>query len=121
MEKRGLIAVALSFVVLYSFQALFPPPKPEPGASARGAGPASPSGPGSTSAGAPPASAAEAPPAAAAETNRAATVVGDATEHTISFENDLVRAVFSSRGAVLKSWQLKRYLDAAGKPLELVP
>ena len=28
MEKRVLLAVALSFLVLYGYQALFPPPKP---------------------------------------------------------------------------------------------
>jgi YidC/Oxa1 family membrane protein insertase len=31
-----------------------------------------------------------------------------------------VHAVFTTRGAVLKSWQLKKYRDADGRPLELV-
>ena len=30
MEKRVLLAVVLSFVVLYGYQALYPPPKPQP-------------------------------------------------------------------------------------------
>ena len=30
MEKRVLLAVFLSFLVLYGYQALFPPPKPRP-------------------------------------------------------------------------------------------
>ena len=32
-----------------------------------------------------------------------------------------MRAVFSTQGAVLKSWKLKTYLDARGEALELVP
>ena len=39
----------------------------------------------------------------------------------IVVETDTVRAVFSTAGATLKSWQLKKYLDDAGQPLELVP
>jgi len=36
-------------------------------------------------------------------------------------ENSAVSAVFATRGAVLKSWRLKKYPDSAGQPLELVP
>ena len=36
-------------------------------------------------------------------------------------ETDSVRAVFTTAGATLKSWKLKKYLDGAGEPLELVP
>ena len=32
-----------------------------------------------------------------------------------------MRAVFSNRGGVLKSWTLKKYPDEHGHPLELVP
>ncbi len=35
----------------------------------------------------------------------------DTEEHTIVVENDLYRVEFSNRGAVVKSWQLKKYLD----------
>src|SRR3954454_11085079 len=36
-------------------------------------------------------------------------------------ENDDVRAVFTTRGGVLRSWRLKHYHDPAGQPLELIP
>ena len=35
-------------------------------------------------------------------------------------ENDYYRAVFSNRGAVAKSWVLKKFQDNRGKPLDLV-
>src|SRR5262249_1571960 len=35
-------------------------------------------------------------------------------------ENDYYRAVFSNRGAVAKSWVLKKFKDNNGKPLDLV-
>jgi len=39
----------------------------------------------------------------------------------IVVEGDLYRAVFSSRGGVLRSWQLKRYTDVQGEPVDLIP
>ena len=39
------------------------------------------------------------------------TAKGAAEEHTLIVENDLYRVEFSNRGAVVKSWQLKKYLD----------
>src|SRR6267154_11833 len=43
-------------------------------------------------------------------------------ERTIVVENDLYRVEFSNRGAVVKSWQLKKYMDDAKPPriLDLV-
>ncbi len=38
---------------------------------------------------------------------------GDTQERTLVVENDLYRVVFSNHGAVVKSWQLKKYLDDA--------
>jgi YidC/Oxa1 family membrane protein insertase len=37
----------------------------------------------------------------------------DTQERTITVENDLYRVHFSNHGAVVKSWQLKKYLDDA--------
>jgi YidC/Oxa1 family membrane protein insertase len=39
------------------------------------------------------------------------TAKADNEERTIVVENDLYRVEFSNRGAVVKSWQLKKYLD----------
>ena len=40
----------------------------------------------------------------------------EAQERTIVIENDLYRVEFSNRGGVVKSWQLKKYLDDAKPP-----
>jgi len=117
MEKRVLIAVILSFIVLYGYQAMFPPPKPtaikpestttspltttvtpEAPASSQGVGTGAPASP-----------------------SAVAPVVADTADHDIRVESGSVHAVFSSRGAVLKSWRLKKYVDSAGQPLELIP
>lgn len=42
------------------------------------------------------------------------------TEEIVTFETSDVHVVLSNRGAVVRSWVLKRFKDAAGKPLELV-
>jgi YidC/Oxa1 family membrane protein insertase len=46
--------------------------------------------------------AAQAPPVAAK---------ADTVEHAVTVENELYRVVFSNRGAVVKSWELKKYMD----------
>jgi YidC/Oxa1 family membrane protein insertase len=48
-------------------------------------------------------------------------VVSDAAARDITVETDTVTAVFNTKGAVLKSWKLKRYFDADHNPLELIP
>jgi YidC/Oxa1 family membrane protein insertase len=45
---------------------------------------------------------AQAPPVAAK---------ADTVEHAVTVENELYRVVFSNRGAVVKSWELKKYMD----------
>ncbi len=49
-----------------------------------------------------------------------ATVVSAAREETYVVETDLYRVVLSNRGAVVRSWLLKKYKAETGKPLELV-
>jgi len=113
MEKRVLIAVALSFLVLYGYQTFFPPPKT----------PVQTVAPPSVT-GATPADSATPSPSVEAESTvapAAAALVSDTSERDIVVENDAVRAVFTNRGAVLKSWVLKRYRDHSGAPLDLVP
>ena len=119
MEKRVLLAIVLSFVVLYGYQAMFPPPEPiKPAPAAQT--------PAAPAAGAPAATPGAAPPQAetAAPVEQAAgaaPVVADTAERDVTFENGSVRGVFSTRGGVIKSWRLKKYLNAANEPLELVP
>ena len=116
MEKRVFLAIILSFAVLVGYQALFPPPPPPDQA------PAGQAAPGPNAPAAPSPRTPEAPGAAVpVETAAAAPVTADTVERDIVVENTAVRAVFSNRGAVLKSWQLKQYPGESGQPLELVP
>jgi YidC/Oxa1 family membrane protein insertase len=116
MDKRVLLAVFLSFLVLYGYQALFVPVDPPE----RVTGPpvsVQPTTPRSTAPA--PAPAAEAARSAAAPLPAA--VVSESADRAIRVQNDLLTAVFSNRGAVLESWRLSRYFDDANQPLELVP
>ena len=116
MEKRVFLAIFLSFAVLAIYQTYFAPPPPPQVKQA--APPAPPATPAATPAGA---GAASSPPAPAAAAPAAAPVVGDSAARDVVVESDTVSAVFTTRGATLKSWKLKRYFNGQRQPLELVP
>jgi YidC/Oxa1 family membrane protein insertase len=120
MERRVLLAIFLAFLVLYVWQALFvkPAPKPAPGANAPVATVTEATPPSGTPGSATP-SAGPATPAAPAAPP-AATLVGETSERDIRIETRSVLAVFTNKGARLKSWRLKRYRDHQGQPQELV-
>ncbi len=64
-------------------------------------------------------------PAAPAQTPAAkpvapAAAISGAKEELFTVETNLYRVVLSNRGAVVRSWILKKYKDGAGWPLELV-
>jgi YidC/Oxa1 family membrane protein insertase len=134
MERRVLLAIFLAFLVLYAWQALFTKPAPKPGApgsvpasqagAQRGQTQGSPVSAAGGAAAAAPAAAgtpdANAPPPATPSAPAAAALVGDTTEHDVRVETQDVIAVFTNRGARLKSWQLKRYRDQRNQPQELV-
>jgi YidC/Oxa1 family membrane protein insertase len=123
MERRVLIAIILSFVVLYGYQALFPPP---PEQAARQQQKQAQQKPPQAS------KVATAPNASAPEkSNPSTSVQGEAPAATtpaavvtpareLVIDNPAVHGVFTSRGAVLKSWQLKKYPDTDGRSLELI-
>ena len=119
MEKRVLLAVFLSFLVLYIYQALVVPPKrppaQQPAAARQGATPS----PEQVKPAAEEAAKARVAAAPAEPGPEALVTAGD--ERDIVFENGAVRAIFTNRGGVLKSWRLKKYLNKRGEPLELVP
>src|SRR5688500_331562 len=127
MEKRVLLAIVLSFIVLYGYQAMFPPPEPPPADPQQQGPPQDPAaapGAAATPVEAPQAGATTPSPAPAAPPEAAAApepLVADTAERDIVVENASVRAVFSTRGGVIKSWRLKKYLNAAQEPAELVP
>ncbi len=130
MEKRVLLAVFLSFLVLFGYQTLVKPKGPAPRRtpppatdSTQAAPAAGEAAPGSMAQGAP-GSAAE-PGAAPTETPAspaAEPLVADASERDIIVETALYRVVISTRGARVTSWTLKHYQDLQTKqPLDLVP
>jgi YidC/Oxa1 family membrane protein insertase len=113
MERRVLLTVLLSFAVLYGWQALFPPP---PEAPKKPAAEASSPQPAATAAPAPQPST---PPATAAAGSLAESAAPQAAGRDITVDTPGVHAVFTSRGGAIKSWHLKQYTDASGRPLEL--
>lgn len=113
MEIRLLLAFLLMGLVLYLTPYIYkaPPPPKKPAVPAA----TTPTGPAEKK---PEAAAAKPKPAAPAEP-----VPGQiqaSGEQAFTVETDYCRIRFSNRGAVVTSWVLKKYLDHAGKPLELV-
>jgi len=115
MEKRLIIAIVLSFLVLFGYQALFnkankPAPKP-PVPTEAAAVPAVPGTAGQAPIETRPA-AVETKPAPAAPAPSQAAVAGK-TESDIVVETPLYRAVWTNKGGVLKSWVLKEHMTRA--------
>ena len=127
MEKRVLLAVFLSFLVLFVYQSLVvpPPPPPEQSAPDTAAAPAAEAPPVASNAqessAAPVAEPSAPPPPAAMESAVTVPVIADPAARDVVVETMRVTAVFSNRGAVLKSWQLNEYDDELGEPMDLVP
>ncbi len=126
MEKRVLIAVFLSFLVLYAYQAMFVPKRPAPEAkpATRSSGQATQAPAQGRTAEAGPQTRGSVPPEPAAAQPPApvpAAVVGGGAEREIIVESQRVRAVFTNRGGRLTHWILKQYNDETGKPLDLIP
>jgi YidC/Oxa1 family membrane protein insertase len=46
--------------------------------------------------------------------------IGATSESDITVENEVYKIVFTNRGARVKQWILKKYVDTAGKPLDMV-
>jgi YidC/Oxa1 family membrane protein insertase len=123
MERRVLLAIFLAFIVLYTWQALFVKPVPKPAPQAPGAASSAPSGSGATPAPSTPSnasSAVAAAPAVPAASSDAAPVVSETGERDVRVETRDVIAVFTNRGARLKSWRLKHFFDANKQPQELI-
>ena len=127
MEKRVLLAVFLSFLVLFVYQSLFIPPETPPMApdQAQVSTTTSQSVP-------PPESEAQrernfseilsnkSREVSETEYGTATPTIADSQIREIVVETPNVRAVFANRGAKLTSWLLKNYFNDEGKPLELV-
>ena len=119
MERRLLLAILLTFLVLTVYQWMLPkaPPTQTPATSPAATTSSGTGAPSSS----PTALATDQAASSAPALPPVQTVVADTTEKTIVVENGVVRAAFSNRGANIASWQLVQYRDNAGNPLELVP
>ena len=125
MERRVLIAVFLSFLVLYAYQALLVPPPPPLELAAP---PAEDAALAASPATTPPVTAPTAAPGADASipsvlVEVAPPVAATVTEavREIVVDIGVVEAVFSNQGARLTHWRLREHLNDAGEPLDLVP
>jgi YidC/Oxa1 family membrane protein insertase len=127
MERRIFLAVTLSFIVVYAYQALFVPAVPPPGsenpreeqalerAATNQAGASDQAGAAGQAATEP---SANEPPVDA----RLQARVSEPSERDVVVETPLVRAVFTNRGGRIKQWFLKAYDEnAQGRPVNLVP
>ncbi len=125
MEKRLLVAIALSFGLLLLWHTLIvPPPPPVPAGghleqTARGASAPAPGPPSlePSETGTPPPPALPTTPVAGAGAEEEIQATSP-EERTI--DTELYRIRFGNQGARVLSWQLKKYLDDQGKPLELI-
>ena len=123
MERRVLVAVFLSFLVLYAYQAFFVPQAPPAQPATSQAAPAAPTGapPSGAAPGTPQAAPAQKAAPASAPGPQPATVLGDATERDIVVDTTTVEATLSNKGGRILHWRLKNYRDSSGQPLDLVP
>ncbi|MGD2245717.1 MAG: membrane protein insertase YidC [Candidatus Aminicenantes bacterium] len=120
MEKRVLVAIVLSFLVLVLYQAIFFKKKPQPEIPAESITEIEKKPE-------PPPYTKEAPEAARAiqekeepAEERLPQVISSQSEEEITIDTSLYQATWSNRGAVLKSWKLKRHKDENEENLELV-
>lgn len=117
MEKRVFLAIALSLLVLTVYQAYFAPPPPATSPAPASVTDTAPTAPGAApSTGAPNGTSA---PGTSGTSALAVPASPDARD--IVVDTDAIHAVFSTQGAVLKHWKLKKYLDGSGQPLDLIP
>jgi len=126
MERRVLLAITLSFLVLFLFQRFVMPPPASvpavpPAGTSAGQAPAS-----------PPASAVPSAATGEARTDPAeaarreggpaiAATVSESNARQIVVETSKLKAVFSNQGATIVHWILKEYRTDAGQPLDIVP
>jgi YidC/Oxa1 family membrane protein insertase len=113
MERRFFLAILLSFVVLYIYQAMFVPAPAQP--------------PASTPSASPPAQQAGTPSASVQKNTEAmpaapeVPVDGEQQEREIVVDTTTVQAVLTNRGGRVLRWRLKRFQDQNGNPVDLVP
>ncbi len=113
MEKRLIIAIGLSVLIIVGFNILFPQRPVVPVKQ-----PAQASAPATAGTAAVPAGTIT--PTAAGEPKPAQPVAQAGPEIVTRIETDLYSADISSNGGVIKSWRLKKYKDISGNPIEML-
>jgi YidC/Oxa1 family membrane protein insertase len=108
-ERRLLLAVALSLLVLTAYQILFPPAPPPPTAKTAATAPTT--IPHATTA--PPSAPEPEKPAARPK-------VGDDQERRVEVEGRYMSVALTNKGARMLSWQLRDFRDARGRPEDMV-
>lgn len=116
-ERRLLLAVALSLLVLTAYSLLFSPPPPPPAPAAT----AAPLQAAPEPAVAPPPAPKAAESGSAAAPAPVAAAVVDPRERRVEVVAPEFTVAFTNRGARLVSWTLARYRDARGAAEEMVP
>lgn len=121
-EKRVIIAFALSFAMLIVWKVFFvkepPPPPKKPAATQTATTPAAPASSQPSSV-APTQAAPSAKPSKPPKRVELPVVQGTQAQDIV-VEDSLYRVTFSTQGAVVKSWILKKYHDENRKPLDVV-
>src|SRR5579864_4699874 len=112
METRLLLAFLLMGLVLFLTPYFYKPPPPPPKSATPAAATKTEQGKN--------APAAPKPATPAAPQQPVPGQIQASSEQEFVVETDLYRIRFSNRGAVVRSWVLKKFLDRGGKPLELV-
>ncbi|HSB62427.1 MAG TPA: membrane protein insertase YidC [Vicinamibacteria bacterium] len=113
-ERRLLMAVALSLLLLTAYSLLFPPARPSPTPSPR-----PPAGSAAVSP-APPRESAPPERAREAAVVPAGPAVADERERRVEARSRELSVAFTNRGARLVSWRLARFADGRGRPEEMV-
>jgi len=111
METRLLLAFLLMGVVLFVTPYIYKPPPPPKKPVVT---------PATTQQTTQPAPTSEKKKAEPAPATPAPGQIQAAAEQEFTIDTDIYRVRLSNRGAVVRSWVLKKYLDHLGKPLELV-
>ncbi|MBC8358141.1 MAG: membrane protein insertase YidC [Candidatus Aminicenantes bacterium] len=121
MEKRVLVAIVLSFLVLVLYQLLFMK-KPQQPVTPAVSAIESEKKPGQQIYGKETLPPTKTPQAKElAEDKRAPQQISAQTEKQILIDTSLYQAVWSNKGGVLKSWKLKKHKNEEKEDLELVP
>jgi YidC/Oxa1 family membrane protein insertase len=118
-QSRAIIAAGLSLIVIVAWSLIYKPPKPAtppPPAAATASSVTSSVPP---TAAAPPKIAASASASGGAPGSASVAPAAASAERVTVIESDLYRVELSSRGAVVRSWQLKKYTDDHQPPRTL--